>query len=462
VNALVSHTDDTLVFRLTADNIFPDGHLLDEIETDFMNRELDYLVCNGEGSGLPYGASVELMRLGNLREAATKTTASHDREHVTPYLQRQFGTTHFEKYKATRRGHFRCTVDCFDDYVGIQQVFADVDDPVEAPLSVLTKNLEHVDFQPFMDKPAKKLVLGSVQLGMPYGIDDTVQQPTFQTSEQLIKKAIGNGILHIDTARAYGSSESVIGDALKGGWRSRVDVITKLSPLADCPDDASDACVSAFVDASIFQSLSALRMDTLDVLMLHRAAHLFKWNGAAWRRLLELKNLGIITQLGASVQSPDELMEVMQVSDISFVQLPTNILDWRWDRVVPSVLEIKRSRSFVVHVRSSLLKGLLPSKQVAHWNTANVQDPHHVITWLEEQVHLLKKSSIADLCLSYVNSLPWVDGIVVGMETVAQLVANVTYLHQPPLTDEQVLGISNDRPKLGEATLNPSQWEALT
>jgi hypothetical protein len=53
VDALVEMKDQTIVFRLTADNIFPDGKLLDEIEQDFINRGLDYLCCNGENSGLP-------------------------------------------------------------------------------------------------------------------------------------------------------------------------------------------------------------------------------------------------------------------------------------------------------------------------------------------------------------------------------------------------------------------------
>ena len=53
LSALEVYEADTLVFRLTADNVFPDGALLDEIERDFVKRELDYLCCNGEVSGLP-------------------------------------------------------------------------------------------------------------------------------------------------------------------------------------------------------------------------------------------------------------------------------------------------------------------------------------------------------------------------------------------------------------------------
>ena len=57
VNALSAYNDQTIVFRLTADNVFPDGALLDEVEQEFLDNELEYLCCNGEHSGLPYGMS---------------------------------------------------------------------------------------------------------------------------------------------------------------------------------------------------------------------------------------------------------------------------------------------------------------------------------------------------------------------------------------------------------------------
>ena len=79
VAALRGYDDDTLVFRLTADNVVPDGHLLDEIEDDFMARGLDYLTSSTATSGLPYGTSVEVMRLSSLRDADKATREACDR-----------------------------------------------------------------------------------------------------------------------------------------------------------------------------------------------------------------------------------------------------------------------------------------------------------------------------------------------------------------------------------------------
>jgi NAD(P)-dependent dehydrogenase (short-subunit alcohol dehydrogenase family)/spore coat polysaccharide biosynthesis protein SpsF (cytidylyltransferase family) len=142
VSALSEFDDRTVVFRLTADNVFPDGTLLDEIEKEFLEKKLDYLACNGEPSGLPFGMSAEITRLGHLREAARESALPYDREHVTPYVIRKFGRRAFQKHKALNKGHLRSTIDFLDDYLLVQKVFADVDDPVHASAIQLVDRLE--------------------------------------------------------------------------------------------------------------------------------------------------------------------------------------------------------------------------------------------------------------------------------------------------------------------------------
>ncbi len=144
VSALFEFDDRTVVFRLTADNVFPDGTLLDEMEKEFLEEKLDYLACNGEPSGLPFGMSAEVTRLGHLREAARESTIAYDREHVTPYVIRKFGRRPFEKYKALNKGHLRCTIDFLEDYLLVQRVFSEVDDPVQVSAIDLTERLDRL------------------------------------------------------------------------------------------------------------------------------------------------------------------------------------------------------------------------------------------------------------------------------------------------------------------------------
>jgi spore coat polysaccharide biosynthesis protein SpsF (cytidylyltransferase family)/aryl-alcohol dehydrogenase-like predicted oxidoreductase len=458
VGALTGYDDDTLVFRLTADNVFPDGTLLKEMEEDFLAKGISYLCCNGEQSGLPYGMSAELTRAGHLREANHNVTSQHDREHVTPYIRRAHGTTYFQRYKSLNKGLYRCTVDSLDDYLSVQNVFAGVPDPEKVSAFDLVERLVKAPLQPTQSKPASMLVLGTAQLGMTYGIANQTGMPSQQLADDLIKTAIVNGVHSLDTASAYGRSEEVIGRALKSGWQERVNVITKLGLLADCPNEATEAIVKIFVDESIFRSCTSLQSQTIDVLMLHRMEHRKAWSGAVWSQLLDHKFAGRIKALGVSVQNPDELVTALEEAEIEFIQMPFNVLDWRWDKLIEKIRTVKARRTLKIHVRSGLLQGLLVSAEPDHWRRANVDSPELIQNWLKQMTADTDSQSVAAFCLNYAKSLDWVDGVVVGMETKAQLLENIHIFTNDDFTQEQLERVNELRPKVASPTLNPSQW----
>jgi spore coat polysaccharide biosynthesis protein SpsF len=262
----------------------------------------------------------------------------------------------------------------------------------------------------------------------------------------------------LDTARVYGNSEAMIGQSLNDGWKGRVKIITKLSPLHDCPKEMSPSILNAFVDASIYQSCASLGVDKLDVLMLHRAAHLYEWDGGVWQRLLDLQLSGVIGDLGVSVQNPEELAKALIVPQINFIQLPFNLLDWRWDNLISDILLMKEKRKLIIHVRSSLLQGLLTSNDETHWQKANVAQSLPVREWLLNQVLTCQRHDVVDLCLSYVSAMDWVDGVTIGMENIDQLIENINNFNLAPLSASHVRQIQTTRPKLGIETLNPGLW----
>ena len=78
-----------------------------------------------------------------------------------------------------------------------------------------------------------QLCLGTVQFGMNYGINNQIgRQPTWEESFDMLDYAIENGIDTIDTARAYGETELVLGEYLRENSRhkSNVKIISKLRP----------------------------------------------------------------------------------------------------------------------------------------------------------------------------------------------------------------------------------------
>lgn len=56
-----------------------------------------------------------------------------------------------------------------------------------------------------------ELTLGTVQLGIPYGINNKYGMPTFSQSEEILQTAIDHGVVSFDTAKGYGKSEAVLG-----------------------------------------------------------------------------------------------------------------------------------------------------------------------------------------------------------------------------------------------------------
>ncbi len=461
VDGLNSYPDDTVVFRLTADNIFPDGQLLDEMEIFLKENGLRYLTSSGPTTGLPYGVSAELFYLEDLRESAQLTQNTYDQEHVTPFIRRKYGDSCFDMNRELEMSHYRATIDGFDDYVAMSHVFKGVANPVDLPLLDLIGRLKAAPFQPLNKAAAKKLVLGTIQLGLNYGVSNKTGKPDQSTATSLIKMAISSGIPTLDTARAYGNSERVIGQALLGGWRSRVEIVTKLDPLEACPEDAGPETVAAFVNSSVFNSCTELGVDSIDVLMLHRAQHRSLWNSAAWQHLKRLAENGTIKALGVSVQTPSELASCLEDSSVTYIQLPFNILDWRWDELIPAIRRIKSVRRLVIHVRSAFLQGLLLSQDEKLWCRAGVGQPESIFKWLTVTGDLLEMRDTSELCLTYCLSQDWIDGVVVGVETELQLRSNLAIADGSLLSGAELEAIVENRPRVEVDVLNPATWNVL-
>ena len=302
-------------------------------------------------------------------------------------------------------------------------------------------------------RPAE-LIVGSVQLGLAYGAANRTGKPDRQTALRLVRRAVDAGVGGFDTARAYGDSEDRLGEALKG---LRIPTVTKLSPLSDLTADASPETIAAAVDASIATSLLALQRDRLDCLLLHRAIQLTAFDGAVWKRLEQHLAQGTVSALGVSVQSPAEALTALRHRNVRHLQLPFNILDWRWAET-GAIEAIRSKRSVTVHVRSVLLQGVLAASDPFVWPRVENIHARVLIAWLDNTARRVGRQSVADLCLAYVRAQDWIDGVVIGMETEEQLEANLLLSTRPPLTPADCAAIEAARPRVPEQLLDPSRW----
>jgi aryl-alcohol dehydrogenase-like predicted oxidoreductase len=303
------------------------------------------------------------------------------------------------------------------------------------------------------------LVVGTAQLGMDYGIANITGRPSKEISRKMLNQAVKKGVKAIDTARAYGDSESIIGEVLATELKSKVSIITKLAPLPGIKDEIDSSVCANLVDKSVYKSMSNLRMRRLHTLLLHRGQHAVDCNGAIFDRLLFHLEKGNILALGVSVQSPEELLAALSNEAIAHIQMPFSILDWRWEESVAEIQRVKISRQMTIHIRSVYLQGLLLTRDAEFWRRANCVNTDALFHWLDDCVVEFDRSSIRELCVSYVAGLDWVDGVVIGMETCQQLEENLMLFSKPAMTDIQCDRLRASRPIVELATLNPALWQ---
>jgi spore coat polysaccharide biosynthesis protein SpsF len=294
-----------------------------------------------------------------------------------------------------------------------------------------------------------------VQLGIDYGAANQGGRPSDQEAEAIVKLAIERGVAAIDTARAYGDSEERLGKILAGDLARRVHIYTKLDPMQALPADADERTVFEAVDASVYRSCAELRLSSLPTLLLHRWSHYRYAGGAIWRRLLALRSQGVIDVLGTSVYSPEEALEALAEPNIGHLQIPFNLLDWRWDAAAFGDHLAKRP-DITVHARSIFLQGILisgadswplPAHEAEGW-----------IRTLSDLADEFQLSSRAELCLAYAKAHRWITSFLVGVETVDQLRRNLDLIHIRPLEPAQVTRVNTSLTRAPDYLINPSLW----
>ena len=258
-----------------------------------------------------------------------------------------------------------------------------------------------------------RIILGGAQLGLPYGVLGTGEKLNTLEVKDLLDVAESIGIQAIDTAIAYGTSESVIGDYSN----SRFKIITKLPPL---PNDVND--VSGWVRQQIDASLTRLQTNNIDALLLHHPQDLTGEFGVTLKKVIEeLLSEGVIKRFGVSIYAPDELTTIVGHFPIDVVQTPFNVFD---QRITPW-LETLSKNGIEVHARSVFLQGLLISPanaRPAHFRKWEAQF-NQFDNWVSE----LSMSAIS-VCLGVALNQPGISHLVVGalsstqlLETAAQI-----------------------------------------
>ncbi|TSA36851.1 MAG: aldo/keto reductase [Verrucomicrobiaceae bacterium] len=285
-----------------------------------------------------------------------------------------------------------------------------------------------------------QIALGTVQFGMRYGIANQSGQVCLTEARKMLELAAVNNIGAIDTAIAYGESESCLGEIGVQGFK----VVTKLPVVPeDCPD------VRGWVYEQVAASMTRLRVSSLYGLLLHRSEQLFdkRIGNKLYDALQEIKASGQVRKVGVSIQNPHELERIITLFPSGLVQAPFNLVDRRLH--TGGWLSRLKGNDIEVHTRSVFLQGLLLMSltaipaQFSSWGS--LWTTWHA--WLS-----LHDISALQACLAFPMGFQEIDSVVVGADSARQLqqilIASIFYQQ----TDLPSLQCEDEK------LINPACW----
>jgi aryl-alcohol dehydrogenase-like predicted oxidoreductase len=287
-----------------------------------------------------------------------------------------------------------------------------------------------------------RLALGTVQFGLPYGIANQIGQVKRPEARTMLQLALANGIGTLDTAIAYGDSEMCLGELGTEGF----NLVTKLPAVpCDCAD------VSAWVQQQVSASLSRLGVTAVYGLLLHRSEQLLGPNGVALYQVLQaLKDNGQVQKVGVSIYSPSELVALTPHYRFDLVQAPFNLVDRRL--YTTGWMQRLKDEDVEIHTRSAFLQGLLLMAQAdipgkfAPWS--GLWQTWH--RWLKD-----RDGSAVQACLTFPLSFPEIDRVIVGADSVSQLVQIVSAANRQSINELPDLKCDD------ENLINPANWPTL-
>jgi aryl-alcohol dehydrogenase-like predicted oxidoreductase len=245
------------------------------------------------------------------------------------------------------------------------------------------------------------LLLGTAQWGMSYGVTNAAGRIPDLELAQVANLALSLGVNHLDTAPAYGDSETRIGN-LDEHFR----VQTKVSAAS-----LRSSEVIEFVESSIRD----LRQDSLWSVLVHDWGLLkLSEREMALEALGEMRSAGTVERIGVSAYDESDLDDVMTSRvRIDVVQMPVNAIDQRLKD--STSIKSLRTQGVKVQARSIFLQGVLLDTSRS---TASSEHPDLLRLWnfLETQ-----RFGPIEGCVGFIKSLAWVDEVVVGFATANQL-----------------------------------------
>ena len=284
-----------------------------------------------------------------------------------------------------------------------------------------------------------KLVLGTAQFGLHYGINNYSGKLKANQVFKVLSNAYEMGIETLDTAELYGDAHKLIGDFHKKN-NFKFKIMTKL------PHEVK----YNLIKIKVLEYLNILNIKSIDVLMFH-SFESFQSNNKSLSLLNQLKDQGYIKNIGVSAYTNHQLELLLNQDSITVVQLPFNLLDNFNIRGL--LIDRLKKKGKTIHSRSAFLQGLF-FKEIT--DTNNVVQKLKLELDILNQIVIKSNCSMEQLALGYCLSQKNIDNVIIGVDSITQLNNNINAASYK--IEQETLNRINSINVEDLDLLNPSLW----
>ena len=301
-----------------------------------------------------------------------------------------------------------------------------------------------------MKNSLNKLVLGTVQFGLNYGINNFNGKPSREKSLAMLEFAFKKGVRTFDTAYAYGDAEEILGEFSRDRKPGEeIKIITKLKPNAI---EESESESSKVITANLQESLKRLKRNYVDGYLLHTPGYIREERVV--KVLSDLKKQGLVKNIGVSIYEEADAIFAAKLDEVDYIQIPYSIFDQRLDKT--DFFQIAKKNGKTVFGRSAFLQGLffMPEAKI----------PDHLAkakAYFLELDKIISKYNLSRQQAAFLFSLKNknIDYVVFGVDNLEQLEEDINLAERHPDAEACLKELRDKFVKIEKNIIFPSLWK---
>lgn len=272
------------------------------------------------------------------------------------------------------------------------------------------------------------------------GINSGWKTMSDEAATKIIHQALDLGVNFFDTAPNYGNgtSELRLGNAFKNIDREKIVINTKFGHT----DMGQTNYEASYIRQSLEGSLRRLQVDYVDSLIIHNPPfeYLDGNNCNHYEILEQLKTEGKIKAYGASLDSYEEMKQLMDTTNSEVIEAFFNILHQNTGKA----FELAKQKGVGIIVKIPLDSGWLSGKYDKNstfegvrnrWSKSEIQTRAKLVNRIKEIVN--EEVNLAQVALAFCLAYEAVSTVIPGSRNIAQLESNLESTTKP-MSDELV------------------------